>query len=838
MSTSIESAVIEAVHSHTLYDRDQLSPDAHLEGELGIDSVLLSSIVTSLRDKFRLGRHALEASPTTIRDLVDAVEAEVERQPATSAPTRAPSPGDFEAVVETVVRHTHYPREQILVDADLEGELGIDSVVLTSICGDLRNKLELVPGQLDPARLRTVRDIVEAIGGSVAPGVTAPPAHPTAAPHEPQQSVAPIPPAAPRVPAPAPRPQPVNVPRPSQPNLHTHAATPHAPAYARPSASVAAVQAATAAAIRAQPSTSHSDERLGDLMSHDEPGEPREPRQSGGGRGRPAVLSQPTPPAHARPAAPYQAPAPYTSGTGNGASQSRLTSSNQAALESLIATCLGTVPSRPDAPFSVQGVDETTVRKLHGILAEQMSVRPALKLEDCDTLEKLARYVDAAGPHALHGLVEGQDDFAPVRADTWDGRTMKDFVEQRDRDLFAKVRSFKTFYADKSAQQLYWYGMALETRCENRAVIYDEQTGRRREFLMFASNNYLGLANDPRVIEAIQKAAADYGATNTGCRLIGGTNVLHNELERRLAKFKKREACIVYPSGYSANLGCISALVKRNDAVVIDKLNHMSIIDGCKLSGGAIKIYQHNDMADLERVLDRASHVVDGMLIATDGVFSMHGNICNLPELVRLAKKYGAKVLVDDAHSTGVLGATGSGTAEHFGMKGEVDLELGTMSKTLAGLGGFVCGDADVIEYLRFYSNSYVFAANIPAAVAAGLIESIDIIEKEPERIERLWQNIRRLQHALGSAGFDLGGADSAIVPVVIGDDRKTLELGRAVRARGMFCQTVVYPGVSVGDARLRISISSLHTDEDMDLAAQIVCDAAKEVGVYPTRVV
>ena len=186
--------------------------------------------------------------------------------------------------------------------------------------------------------------------------------------------------------------------------------------------------------------------------------------------------------------------------------------------------------------------------------------------------------------------------------------------------------------------------------------------------------------------------------------MIGGTNVVHKELERRLARFKDREACIVYPSGYSANLGSISALAKANNAVIIDKFNHMSILDGCKLSGAARKIYQHNDMADLERILERLADQDGGMLIVTDGVFSMHGDLCKLPELCRLASRFGAKVLVDDAHSTGVLGARGSGTAEHFGLKGEVDLELGTMSKALAGLGGFVVGDADVIEYLRFNS--------------------------------------------------------------------------------------------------------------------------------------
>ncbi|CAM5703751.1 aminotransferase class I/II-fold pyridoxal phosphate-dependent enzyme [Streptomyces canus] len=417
----------------------------------------------------------------------------------------------------------------------------------------------------------------------------------------------------------------------------------------------------------------------------------------------------------------------------------------------------------------------------------------------------------------------------------WDGRSMKDFVEERSRDLFAKARSFGTYLRRREAEQLYWYGMPLHSRCGNRAVIFDELVGREREFLMFASNNYLGLANHPKVIEAVCDATRTYGATHTGSRFIGGTNILHKELERRLAAFKQRPACIVYPGGYAANLGAISALVKSYDTLVVDRLNHMSIVDGARLSGGIRKIYQHNDMADLERILKRADDRSGGRLVVADGVFSMHGDICDLPEIVRLAKEYDARIMIDDAHATGVLGERGSGTTEHFGLKGEVDLELGTMSKALAGMGGFVVGDEAVIEYLRFYSNSYVFAANIPAGVAAGLIASIDVIESEPERITELWSNIRLLRSQLADAGFDLDNTQSAILPIVIGDERKAMEMGRAVRARGLYCQTVVFPGVPLGDARLRVSVTSEHTRDDLENAAGIFVEAAREVGVLPS---
>ena len=469
-------------------------------------------------------------------------------------------------------------------------------------------------------------------------------------------------------------------------------------------------------------------------------------------------------------------------------------------------------------------LDSVTATSLRGLVAELSSARTGTGPAD------RAPSVDSASPsRPASGAGTGEDDAE------WDDRSMKDFVEERSGDLFAKARSFAKYLRRREAEQLYWYGMPLQSRCGNRAVIFDELVGREREFLMFASNNYLGLANHPKVIEAVCDATRTYGATHTGSRFIGGTNVLHKELERRLAAFKQRPACIVYPGGYAANLGAISALVKSYDTLVVDRLNHMSIVDGARLSGGIRKIYQHNDMADLERILKRADDRSGGRLIVADGVFSMHGDICDLPEIVRLAKEYDARIMIDDAHATGVLGERGSGTTEHFGLKGEVDLELGTMSKALAGMGGFVVGEEEVVEYLRFYSNSYVFAANIPAGVAAGLIASIDVIESEPERINRLWSNIRLLRGQLADAGFELENTQSAILPIVIGNERKAMEMGRAVRARGLYCQTVVFPGVPLGDARLRVSVTSEHTREDLENAAGIFVEAAREVGVLPS---
>lgn len=484
------------------------------------------------------------------------------------------------------------------------------------------------------------------------------------------------------------------------------------------------------------------------------------------------------------------------------------------------------------------GIDSIILESILGLIGEHFGLDELLPM-GMTTLRELVTVVEqTVGPDAASdagNAVEGAGPPArPPAEREWDGRSMKDFIEVRDPDIFAKARAFGEYRRRREQDGLYWYGMPMRSRSGNRMRIYDETEGREREFLMFASNNYLGLAGHPKVVEAICDATRTYGATHTGSRIIGGTNELHKELERRLAAFKKRPACAVFPGGYSANLGVISGLIRNQDAVVLDKLNHMSIVDGCRMSGGVRKIFQHNDMADLERVLQRCEGQVTGKLIVVDGVFSMHGDVCDLPEIVRLAKAYGARVMVDDAHATGVLGATGSGTAEHFGLKGQVDLELGTMSKTLAGMGGFVVGDEEVIDYLRFYANSYVFAANIPPGVAAGLIASLDVMESEPERLRQLWDNIRTLRTLLAEAGFDLERSESAILPLVIGDDRRAMEMGRAVRRRGLFCQTVVFPGVSLGDARLRISVTSEHTAADLEEAAGIFVEAGRETGVIP----
>lgn len=502
----------------------------------------------------------------------------------------------------------------------------------------------------------------------------------------------------------------------------------------------------------------------------------------------------------------------------------------------------------PDAELEADlGIDSVILEGVLGDLESELTLTRGLD-RSCSTIGHLLQdaqeAITAEPAPSTTGDAENADESYEQNANRATGttasgssefETMRNFGTDDDPDLFGKARRFAEHRRAREEAHLYWYGMPSRGRLSGSGVFLDTLTGQERDYLMFASNNYLGLANDPRVAEAIGDAASTYGATNTGCRIIGGTTSLHLELERRLAVLKGRESCIVFPGGYSANLGTISALAGPSDTVIADKLNHMSIVDGSRLSGARRMTFQHNDMESLEQRLAAVSATGGGSLVVVDGVFSMHGDICPLPALRELTKAYGARLLVDDAHSTGVLGRTGSGTAEHFGVKGEIDLEVGTMSKALAGIGGFLVGDDEVVEYLRYYAHSYVFGATVPAPVVAGLVASIEILQNEPERIERLWGNIRRLRTALRADGFDLENTESAILPVVIGDDELALRVGREVRARGMFCQTVVFPGVPEGDARLRISVTAEHDHQQLDQAADIVREAAAAAGFDPS---
>jgi 8-amino-7-oxononanoate synthase len=362
----------------------------------------------------------------------------------------------------------------------------------------------------------------------------------------------------------------------------------------------------------------------------------------------------------------------------------------------------------------------------------------------------------------------------------------------------------------------------------------DEVVVDGKRCIMVGSNNYLGLVDHPKVKEAAAEAARKYGTGCTGSRFLNGTLDLHLELEQRLAKFVGKEAALVFSTGFQTNLGTISCLVGKSDAVVIDRQDHASIVDGCRLSYGKIHKFAHNDMQDLDRVLNnvRNNSTRGGILIVADGIFSMEGDIIRLPELVEIAEKNNARVMIDDAHAVGVLGDTGAGTAEHFGLTDKVDLTMGTFSKSFAALGGFVAGSARVMDFVKHNARELIFSASIPPPSAAAVLAALDIIESEPERREHLWKNAHRIQRDFRSLGLNIGKTESPIVPIVVGADLECFAFWKALFDNGVFTNPVVSPAVPPGQAIIRTSYTATHTDEQLDRVVEVVAKIAREKGL------
>jgi 8-amino-7-oxononanoate synthase len=353
-----------------------------------------------------------------------------------------------------------------------------------------------------------------------------------------------------------------------------------------------------------------------------------------------------------------------------------------------------------------------------------------------------------------------------------------------------------------------------------------------KDVLMFGSNSYLGLTNHPKLKEASKKAIDKYGSGCAGSRFLNGTLDIHIELEEKLAKFVGKEGALVFSTGFQVNLGVISSIPGRHDYIILDELDHACIIDGARLSFAKVLKYNHNDMDSLEKVLSRVEP--DKMkLIAVDGVFSMEGDIANLPEIVRLAEKYDANIMVDDAHGLGVLGKLGAGTADHFGLTDKVDLIMGTFSKSLASIGGFIAADNDTINYLKHNARSLIFSASIAPANAASVIAALDLIQAEPERIEKLWENTRYAMQALKSAGFDTGHSVTPIIPILIRDDYKTFQLTKLALEQGIFVNPVVSPAVPSTSSLIRYSLMATHTKEQIDESVDKLHSIAVQIGVF-----
>jgi len=372
---------------------------------------------------------------------------------------------------------------------------------------------------------------------------------------------------------------------------------------------------------------------------------------------------------------------------------------------------------------------------------------------------------------------------------------------------------------------LYPYFRPIESGQDTEVMIDNKRV------LMFGSNSYLGLTNHPKIKEASKKAIDKYGTGCAGSRFLNGTLDIHIELEHRLAKYVNKEAAVLFSTGFQVNLGVLSSITGRNDYLILDEYDHASLIDGSRLSFSKVIKYAHNDMDDLQRKLSILPEEAV-KLIAVDGIFSMEGDIVKLPEIVQIANKYGANIMVDDAHSLGVIGHKGAGTASHFDLTDDVDLIMGTFSKSLASLGGFIASDAATIDYLKHRARALMFSASMTPGSVASVIAALDIIESEPERIAKLWDNTRYAMKLLLEEGFDLGPTESPILPIYVRDNHKTFLVTKFLQNEGIFVNPVVSPAVPSDSSLLRFSLMATHTFDQIDEAIEKIAKAFKEVGV------
>jgi glycine C-acetyltransferase len=353
-----------------------------------------------------------------------------------------------------------------------------------------------------------------------------------------------------------------------------------------------------------------------------------------------------------------------------------------------------------------------------------------------------------------------------------------------------------------------------------------------RDVINLASNNYLGLANHPRMNAAASAAAAEYGAGTGAVRTIAGTMTMHAELERRFAEFKHAEDALMFQSGFTANAGTVAAILDKEDVIVSDRLNHASIIDGARLSRAEIKVFDHKDAGHADALLAETAHPGRRQLLITDGVFSMDGDIAPLPDLVEVAERHGAIMMLDDAHASGVLGKAGAGTVDHFGLHGRIDVQVGTLSKAIGVLGGFIAGSRALIDWLVNRGRPFLFSTSAPPAVVAACIEALDIIADEPDRLERLWDNTRAFKDGLRELGYDTGASETPITPVITGEEETTQTFARRLFEEGVFTPAIVYPTVAKGQARVRTIVTAEHTRHDLEEALEIFGRVGRELAL------
>jgi 8-amino-7-oxononanoate synthase len=398
-----------------------------------------------------------------------------------------------------------------------------------------------------------------------------------------------------------------------------------------------------------------------------------------------------------------------------------------------------------------------------------------------------------------------------------------DYQAQEIADVFSKAYAF-TLARDTQAAGYYPYFVPITKTSANEV----EVNGHR--LIMAGSNNYLGYTHDPRVMEAAEAAARKYGTGCTGSRFLNGTLDIHEKLERDLAAFNRKEDCLIFSTGFQTNLGTISSLVGRDDVVVTDKLDHASIVDGCRLSYGETRRFRHGDMGDLENIL-RKIEPSRGRMVVVDGVFSMEGNIARLPEIVAICKRYGARFMVDEAHSVGILGETGIGTAELKGVVDDTDLLVGTFSKSFGSIGGYVAGEEQIIHYMKHHARSLIFSASMPPYAVATVQKCLDLIKQEPERRERVLKISERMRNEFQRMGYDTGESETPIVPVVLGEMERTFVFWKRLYEEGIFTNPVVAPAVPVTSSRIRTSYMATHTEENLERIAGAFQKVGRELG-------
>ncbi len=395
-----------------------------------------------------------------------------------------------------------------------------------------------------------------------------------------------------------------------------------------------------------------------------------------------------------------------------------------------------------------------------------------------------------------------------------------------DDAVARRIQAFAARLEEGKRNDFYFYNQAVaELRGGSRVLVNGREMG------MYASYSYLGLLGHPRINEAARKAVDRFGTGTNGVRMLAGTLTLHEELEETIARFKETEAAVTFTSGYMTNVTVISTLMGRGDYVLSDKLNHASIVDGCLMSGAEFRRFKHNDMADLEHRLQQVPNGAASLVVA-DAVFSMDGDVIDLPRLSALCRQYRAYLMIDEAHSLGVLGQTGRGVEEHFGLHDAIDIKMGTLSKTIPSVGGYIAGSKALVSYLRHISRAYVFSAALPPAQAAAANEAFKVIQDEPWRIDKLNRNTRTFIDGLRQAGFDTLLTTTAIVPVLCGPDERAYELTRAAQHRDVFVLPVVSPAVPDGQARLRATITAAHESDEIERATDVIATAGRQIGI------